>query len=174
MTEQEVLERVKSFIGEASMAHGSHISFGEGDDFETWMVMGESAVCIFPSRRQERLNRPPSRWEIEARDRRGSVTVGLFNDTPHDMPERLCDAIAWLQDFLDQVPKKFQRTAEVSFGTRYEYGESYTDLEIKYTRPETDEEWATRREELDERIRRQEQRARADYERLKKAFEPSA
>jgi hypothetical protein len=68
----------------------------------------------------------------------GSIRdVGYSYDT-------VIDVIAWLQSVLASVPVEYRDSVKISFDNDYEYGESYEQVRIYYTRLETDEE-ASRR-----------------------------
>lgn len=176
MTEKEVLEKSAAFeFGNGA----SSIVFGDGDDQEMWTIYeidGERrAHLMWPSARQQRLERPPMQWEVDGILERGSVTETLLSESPYGtLPDKLPKAIKWLQGYLDKVPAKLRSKARIRFDTHMEYGDTYPRIEITYERPETDEEWTARRADLDERIAHHREKARKEFERLKGQFEPDA
>jgi hypothetical protein len=173
VTEDEVLKVTAGW----KMDRISNIALGEGDDVEMWSVYeydGERrARLMWPSARRQRLERPPMAWEVERRDRRGTRTETLLSEGPYgSLPESLPKAIKWLQNYLSQVPTRLRSKTRINFDTYTEYGETYPRIEISYTRPETDDEWAQRKAELDERIEYHTSKRRQEFERLQAEFAP--
>ena len=104
------------------------------------------------------------------------VTVTLFNQERYDgewMPEKLTEAIAWLQKFLEQVPEECHQAASIEIGSTGGYeGDHYATIEISYERPPTAEEKQERlnKEQRDQVA--QEANERRAYERLKTKYDP--
>ncbi len=97
------------------------------------------------------------------------VTVTLFAQERYDgdwMPEKLTEAVAWLQNFLAQVPDEHRNEATIDIG----YEEYSANIDISYQRPATE---AEKQERLSNE-RRQTDRSTAErrqhYERLKTEF----
>ena len=105
---------------------------------------------------EERLNQP--------------VKVTLFCQNIWDdgwIPEKLVDAIPWLQKFLDQAPKKYrdQVTIEISAD------EYRPEIDISYQRPVTGAEKQDRLMKEQQQIKRRTVERRQQYERLKAEFD---
>lgn len=66
----------------------------------------------------------------------------LVSDSPYSLgvPDSLEKAIAWMKAKLAEVPKAARKTAKIDFHSRSSYGESYDNIAITYTEPETDDE----------------------------------
>jgi hypothetical protein len=162
VTEEEVLERVG----------GKHSGMVMFEDGEMWHVLGDRALQMRKSRKQERLELAPMQWEADAIGKRGTVTETLLDESPYGiLPDSLPRAIKWLQRYLDKVPPKLRTKARVSFDTTMEYGETYPRIRITYSRPETDEEWAARKADLAERVAHHEGLRRQEFERLRAEFD---
>ena len=126
----------------------------------------------------------PLQWEIDSLDKRGSIRVTLADHDEHDSgPFDFGDSykdgtlnrvIESLLALRAQVPKEYRETARCGFGMRSQYDSSYVTIEVSYSRPETDAEWAARRANVEHR--RQvyaDQLAaleRAEFDRLKAKF----
>ena len=98
------------------------------------------------------------------------VTVTLFDKERWDgewMPETLTEAIAWLQQFLEQVPVEFRETATVDISGFEDYA---ARIEISYQRPPTDTEKQGRLAEERQLNKERENKERRQYERLKAKF----
>ncbi len=78
--------------------------------------------------------------------------------------------LSMLDKALEEVPAVHRDTVSYHFSTYYEYGETYPQAFLRYTRPETAEETAERLAAFAAVSERQEEAARADYERLKAQF----
>lgn len=65
------------------------------------------------------------------------------------MPENLGEAIAWLQQYLNSIPAQWRDNAKIEIDSVGGYeGSHYAAIYIKYTRPQTDEEFAAQLEKL--------------------------
>jgi hypothetical protein len=70
--------------------------------------------------------------------------ITIFNQEQYDgdwVPEKLSDALQWLQLKLQEIPAEYRDSAiiEIDSAGGYE-GSHYGHIEIHYTRPETDNE----------------------------------
>lgn len=169
MTEAEVLETLAALGVDTSKDVGN-VMLGEGDDREMWSVFNGRAHMMWPSARQQRLERAPLQWEVDAIKSRGSRTETVYDGSP-EMPDELVGAIAWLQGQLDSIPAEHRGTARISFDERREYGESYANICITYERPETDDEWEARKADLEERLAYHRELRRKEFEALRSEFE---
>jgi hypothetical protein len=70
-------------------------------------------------------------------------------------PEDAAGALAWFQQKLDCVPSEFRTTARIQIDSEESYGSSKATIEISYTRPETDEEEAQRKQQAAAKADRQ-------------------
>lgn len=102
------------------------------------------------------------------------VTVTLFDQERYDgdwMPEKLTEALAWLQGFLNQVPVQFRDKATIEISSVSSYEDShYASIGISYNRPPTKAEKEARLTEEHQRIDAREASEREVYERLKAKF----
>jgi predicted metal-dependent hydrolase len=122
---------------------------------------------------EERRNREPLAQELRTAQERDTVTVRVSSD--EDMPDALSEVIAWLQRQLESIPPEMRHTAILSLDTQSDYdGPSYATYEITYERPETDEEWAARKVDVERRAelwaKRREAAERAEFDRLSAKF----
>lgn len=103
-----------------------------------------------------------------------SVTVTLFDQEQYDgnwIPEKLTEAVAWLQGFLEQVPVQFRDKATIEISSVGSYEDShYAAIEISYQRPPTHEEKQGRLAEERQRYDAREASEREVYERLKAKY----
>jgi len=116
----------------------------------------------------------PQQWEVDALGQRQTITVSLFSKEQYDsewIPEKLSDAIAWLNGFLEQVPPEWRNSATIGVGSVGSYEDShYAQIGIDYERPETDEEWAARRVRVEMAVRERDEIDRREFERLRAKF----
>ena len=72
------------------------------------------------------------------------VTITLFDQEQYDgnwIPGGLIKTIAWLQQFLGQVPIEYRDTATIEINSVGSYEDShYATIEISYQRPPTEGE----------------------------------
>lgn len=93
-----------------------------------------------------------SRWgRQDAPETKGSnVTVRAAGgehwgtDEEDELPETLRDLIQWAAGQLGQIPEEYRDTATIEFSS--DYDRTCVEWTIRYTRPETDEEFADRAE----------------------------
>jgi hypothetical protein len=84
----------------------------------------------------------------------------IYNDWPVNAGE----FIAWLSEKIDSIPVEFRKDAKVEFGVTHGYeGDADPNIDISYTRPETDDEMNVRLSEL---LRREEVRQRTELKML--------
>ena len=102
---------------------------------------------------------------------RSEVNVKVCFVEQWDLPKKLEDAIAFLQEKLEEIPQEFRPVADCDFDRNETYGSYYSTLEISYWRPETDKEWAARLAEHDQREAARAAQERATYLALKAKFE---
>lgn len=123
------------------------------------------------SLRAEIMDRPPSQGEIEGAAERGTVREHAYSGFASDIPTGVSEAIVWLRGHLAAVPKAHRPTAYLSIDSD-DYSAS---LSIGYIRPETNKEWAARRADVARRQAlaeaAQQERERAEFERLKAKFD---
>lgn len=110
-------------------------SFGDG---AREMVRLSSAPLLI---RKKKLPIPDlSAADISAERR--TVRRYLVDGRPYslDIPGTLEGMISWAEAKLAEIPEAARAEAKFEFGTSYEYGETYPNIEITYSEPETDEE----------------------------------
>lgn len=112
----------------------------------------------------------PKLSDAEIETARGTVTETIFNDLPYEIPDKLAGCIEWFQGKLQEVPEELRDTAEVSFDTRTEYGETYDNVCITYERPETDAEVVQRVKIERQRKDIEEAKRKAVFDHLKAEF----
>ena len=86
----------------------------------------------------------------------------------YDVPQNGKKFIMFFQDLLKQVPSKFINSAEIIIKSEVDYDEPELNVQVCYTRPETDEE------EKDRETGQQEitgRRKRQDLQQLKRLQE---
>jgi hypothetical protein len=77
-----------------------------------------------------------------------STTVKVFDAEKHDgdwLPERLEDAIEWLQEKLSSVPEEFRERVMIEINSQTDYDSSIASMTIDYQRPPTADEIEGRR-----------------------------
>lgn len=103
---------------------------------------------------------------------RQNITRYLVDGAPYrvDFPDTLPAAIEWMQKKLGEIPKASRAKATCLFDTSMSYGETYPNIEINFSEPETDAE-VVRRIKIDrERARIAESKERAQFQNLKSKF----
>ena len=138
-----------------------------GDGGQFWLHVGKKLVRL----RFKKL--PPLALSKTAIDKkRRIVTRYLVSDMPHNLkvPNTLLGAIAWLQKQATTIPARSRPKARVSFDTSMSYGETYPNLEITYTEPETDAEVILRLQIEAERARIREISERQQLAALQQRF----
>lgn len=99
------------------------------------------------------------------------VVVNAEQYDPDFPPTPLLEFQAWLEAMIEDIPEEYRGTATVEFDSAGSYYDShYAKVEISYYRPETDEEWAARRADVEARLAAQQNAERAAYEALKQKF----
>lgn len=71
---------------------------------------------------------------------------------------------------LDSWITQYGENSRIRIDEEYEYGETYCRVRIEQTREETDEEYSTRIAKESTKKRQQEERERAEFERLQAKF----
>src|SRR5581483_5199751 len=177
-TEEEVLAFAREHFGEATDRIGNIIIGDDDDTREMWMVGNGYARLMWPSPRRQRIGRPVSEDEIRRAKRRGKVRVTVCNqercdEGPFNFGESYSDGslakvLKSLEAIRDSIPEPYRAKArcEIDSNSGYE-GSHYAHIEVTYERPETDEEWAKRKAELQERIAFHTAKKRQQLERLK-------
>jgi hypothetical protein len=81
----------------------------------------------------------------------------------------MVDVIQYYQEILDNVPEEYQHLVKIEFDTAWDRFEGdYIEMDVYYSRPETEEEQA-QRAARDKRIDDEEKsRKLAQFEKLKK------
>jgi hypothetical protein len=105
-----------------------------------------------------------------------NICIEVYRGQLHDgnewPPEDAREFLAWLTKKIENIPPEFLGTAKVEIGSVIEYDSDYATITISYTRPETDDEFAARRDLEDRQRSYETEQERLEYERLKKKFEP--
>lgn len=134
------------------------------------------AYALLP---QKLRDREPSQWEVEAVTARGTVTVQVLRESHFGscstVPEKLSEAIAWLRDHLRSIPMACRDSAKLEIESVGGYeGDHHAEVSISFARPETDDEWAARRADVERRIAlwraKRERDERKEFARLKAKF----
>jgi hypothetical protein len=129
----------------------------------------QSLMQSWQAQREWFENREPSASEIAAKDERGTVRQEVRRDLD-EAPEELLQAVSWFASVLEEVPAEFQMSATVE-ARQSEYDAGF---DVTWQRPETDEEWAARKADVERREaiwkERHEAQERAEFERLSKKF----
>lgn len=96
----------------------------------------------------------------------------LVDDRPYnlDIPATLAGMVGWVEDKLAEIPEAARAEATFEFGTSYEYGETYPNIEITYSEPETDDEVIARLTLERERNRVAKEKDMAAFARLKAKY----
>lgn len=102
----------------------------------------------------------PTPEQIASAKRRGDVRDIAWEETC-GLDMSFADFEAKLAEIKASVPRGCRRSLHVSMETEYAYGDSTTTFRVTYVRPETDEEWADRRD-LIERLAARAERERAE------------
>ncbi len=88
------------------------------------------------------------------------------------IPDKLEQAIVWLQKKLEKIPAEYRGTASFEIDSNVEYDCSILTMKISYHRPATNGEVWERLVASERSIAAIERRDRARYLQLKKRFEP--
>jgi hypothetical protein len=81
--------------------------------------------------------------------------------------------IASLTAIRESIPRQYRDSAMAEISSVLSYGDSnYPRIEIKYVRPETNEEKQVREAKVQAELVALSQKRRLEYERLKREFEP--
>lgn len=128
--------------------------------------------CIQPKPEKQALrfkSLPAIKLTAIEKKKRVEVKRYLVDGSPHSLgiPNNLSEAIKWLSAKLAEIPKDCRASAEVDFDNSFSYGESYSNIEITYLQPETDEELIRRLQIEVERARVAKIKKVAQFERLK-------
>lgn len=106
---------------------------------------------------------------------RQTITVQVFQaeqcdeSFPRDLT--VVEFIKWLEGHLASIPEEFRQSATVEIGSFSSWEDShYAEIEISYTRPETDEEVRQRRARVTQCSMAKVAQMRAEYERLRAIF----
>jgi len=141
-----------------------------GDGNWYYITLGKKPTIL----RYKKLPDPElSAPEIEKN--RQSVKRWLVDDQPcgAGVPDTLVGLIGWAEKLLKKIPEKSREAARCSFDTSSSYGETYPQVEVTYSEPETDEEVIARVKIERERGRIAGLEKRAQFDKLKREFEPS-
>lgn len=142
---------------------------GEGGDGQMWFLpLSKSPITL----RFKKLTAPKlSKDQIQKH--RKQVTRYLLQDAPYSLgiPDSLTGAIVWMQRKLRSIPKECRKSASFRFDTSTEYGETYPQLTISYSEPETDKEVIERIKWDGERRRITEAAERQKLKQLQKKYE---
>jgi hypothetical protein len=90
-------------------------------------------------------------------------------------PDKACDFVGWLNGLIAQAPEDMRDAIKIDItgGTSYDYG--YTEIDIFYVRPETDDELKARLNKEEKAAvlerARTERAERHAYDLLKKKYE---
>jgi len=101
-------------------------------------------------------------FEIDAlaiRQEKRIVTVKAEQYDPDFAPGQLQEFVLWSNALLDEIPEEFRATAEIEISSTSSYYDShYATIEVTYRRPETDEEWEARKQDVAARMQEEKQR----------------
>lgn len=89
------------------------------------------------------------------------IIVTVFDNHQYEgdwPPENAVEAISWFQEKINSIPVEFRDTAKIEIEGIESYDCSYVNIEITYTREETDAELATRKAHEYEAAERAKQR----------------
>jgi hypothetical protein len=79
-----------------------------------------------------------------------TTTVTLVNKEAcigTDPPEKLTELRDWITSVLSEIPAEFHDSARMEIGTYGSYGDTYSQIEVYYERPETEAEQRDREAE---------------------------
>lgn len=107
----------------------------------------------------EQLNRPVTVIVCKVRE---------FDE--NGLPEKLDEAIAWLQRLRDEIPPAHRAIATIDIDSTAYWDEPAAWLTVEYTRPPTEDEIAERRATAKREKAAKTRRDRALYQELKKRF----
>ncbi len=93
----------------------------------------------------------------------------LLESVEDTLPENLIEVIQYYQEILDSVPEEYQHLVKIELTSSYDRFEGeYVEMDINYSRPETEEEQA-QRAARDKRIDDEEKSRKLEqFEKLKK------
>lgn len=114
--------------------------------------------------------------EIDQMNKRQEKKIEIRDVEQYDSDfpdkENIQDLIAWLNQCVEEVPPEYRSRIKYEIGTRSGYYDSsYARITVYYFRPETDEEWAARKDDVQRRILERELYDRRLYGALKARFE---
>lgn len=123
-------------------------------------------------------DRPVYAGEVDALNKRATVTVTvanhqLYDDGPFYFGETFTDGslnkvIASLEAIRDSIPPEYRDAARCGIDSESGYeGSHYANIEVTYSRPETDEEWEARKADVHRRLANQTAAKREQLARLK-------
>jgi hypothetical protein len=102
---------------------------------------------------------------------RETTHVHLYEGTACDVPARkLVDLIPWLQTKLEEAPTEYREQVEVMLES--DWDSSTVDVDIFFTRPETDEEMLARERRAKDMADARERRERDQLAQLLKKYGP--
>lgn len=110
--------------------------------------------------------------EVDALGARQEKRVEIFSAEQYDgnfPPDNLQEFASWLDSIVEEIPEEHRETAEIEISSYYD--SRCGRVTISYRRPETDAEWESRKRDVLERVRQQEDAERQAYEALKAKFE---
>lgn len=140
---------------------------------------GKISEIAVPTYRSFISERAVSQHEVDALAVRREITVDVLTAEQYDPdfpPAPMPDYLQWVASLQERIPEEFQATATVEFDSVGSYYDShYGRVEVKYRRPETDEEWERRKANVMQRLAAQrasqEAAERAQFEALKAKYE---
>ena len=104
--------------------------------------------------------------------KKGTITIRVVCQDLRGLNCPADEFLELLQKGLGEVPPEYRSTAMITMGIGYG-DELGCDMEIHFTRPETDLECRVREQTEHERAETTESRQRREYERLRRKFEGS-
>lgn len=144
------------------------------DDAQEALNAFRSHAAVINSARAWFSNGPPSGWEIRSMNARQQVKERVFlSEDTEFLPGNLAKAVEWLAKLRDSIPEKYRHKARIEFETRTEWDSAIMEVEVYYMRLETNEEFASRKADIQRRLDLAKNAERAEYERLKAVFEAS-
>ena len=109
---------------------------------------------------------------LQLRQEKRITVVSAEQYDPGFPPSPLLEFAAWLGAIIEEIPEEYRATAQIEIDSVGSYYDShYGQVEVTYRRPETDEEWEARKQDVMSRVRAAEDQERCAYEALKQKFE---